>query len=148
MLNYISYENNHQISMARKAKVKTLKCKKCGFSFEVNSQEDKDRRQKEWPFVAPMPDKDGNVTITQMATWKCDCGYTIRGSAGKTKGKFEGKSRKEQIADLLEKNEKFEIEIEANGMGAEKENLEKMLNFMIKKGMASGKIEDGFFIPN
>lgn len=133
--------------MAKK-KEKPITCKKCGYSIEKNTEEEKERRQKEWPFVAPMPDKDGNVTITQMATWKCKCGATIRGALGKTKGKFEGKSRKEKIAELLEIGEEFDIEVEANGMGAETENLEKMLTIMIKKGIAKGKIDDGKFIPS
>ena len=132
----------------RKGKIKVLKCKKCEFSFEVGSQDDLDNRGKTWPFVAPMPDKDGNVTITQMAVWKCPkCGYTIRGSIGKTKGQFEGKSKKLQIEEKLAENIEFDIEVFANSMGAQVENLEKILVKMIEKGMISGKIVGEKYIP-
>jgi len=54
---------------ARKTRVKVIKCKKCSSTFKIGSEHDK--RKKEWTMVAPMPDKDGNVTITFMATWAC-----------------------------------------------------------------------------
>ncbi len=132
----------------RKGKIKVLTCKKCEFSFEVGSQDDLDNRGKTWPFVAPMPDKEGNVTITQMAVWKCPkCGYTIRGSIGKTKGEFAGKSKKDQISEKLAENVEFDIEIFANSMGAQKENLEKILVKMIEKKMISGNIDGDTYKP-
>ena len=134
--------------MARKAKIKQLTCKKCSFSFEVGSKDDLDNRGKTWPFVAPMPDKNGLVTITQMAVWKCPkCNYTIRGSIGKTKGDFAGKSKKVQIQEKLDEKVEFDIEVFANSMGAEKENLEKILIKMIEKKMIKGKIKGELFIP-
>jgi len=130
--------------MAKKPKV--IKCKKCDNSFEIGSDEDKETRNKEWTMVAPMPDKDGNVTITLMATWHCsNCGKTIRGSAGKTKGEFSGKSKKQQIDELIEMEEDFDLEEVADAVGVKIENLEKILKVHIKKGVKA-KIEDGEFI--
>lgn len=131
------------------AKAKVIKCKKCGNSFEIGSEEDKETRNKEWPMTAPMPDKEGNITITLMATWKCgECGKTIRGSAGKTKGEFKGKSKKEKIDDKIAEHVEFSTQEFADEMGVEKDNLEQILSVMIKKGMADGKLEDGNYIPN
>ncbi|MCY3412934.1 MAG: hypothetical protein INQ03_14950 [Candidatus Heimdallarchaeota archaeon] len=129
-------------------KKKGIFCKNCNFEVIIGEPSDLDNLNKEWPFVAPMPDKDGKVTITQMATWSCPkCGKTIRGARGKTKGDFDGKSKKVQIEEKLAENVEFDIEVFANSMGAEKENLEKMLNFMIKKGIAKGKIEGDMYKP-
>lgn len=98
--------------------------------------------------VAPMPDKDGNVTITLMATWTCSqCHKTIRGSAGKTKGDFGGKSKKEQINDLIATGAEFRLADFSGTLKVDPDNLEKILNMMIKKGTAKGKIENGVFIP-
>ncbi|MDH5402075.1 MAG: hypothetical protein OEY49_06255 [Candidatus Heimdallarchaeota archaeon] len=129
-------------------KKKPIVCKKCSLEIEVGTPVDLDNRTKEWPFVAPMPDSNGNVTITQMAIWKCPkCGATIRGSVGKTKGEFQGKSKKLQIEEKLTEKVKFDIEVLAGSMGVEKDNLEKILTMMIKKGTAKGKIEGDMFIP-
>jgi len=130
----------------RKAKVKVIKCKKCTNTFKIGSEHDK--RKKEWTMVAPMPDKDGNVTITFMATWDCpNCGKNITGSSGKTKGEFGGKPKKDQIAEMLASGNDFEIVGFAKSMGVDEANLSKILNMMIKKGTADGKIENGMFIP-
>ncbi|MCH8905688.1 MAG: hypothetical protein IH840_01255 [Candidatus Heimdallarchaeota archaeon] len=131
---------------ARKSKIKVIKCKKCGNTFKIGSEDDK--RKKEWNIVAPMPDKDGNVTITFMATWDCpNCGKNITGSSGKSKGEFGAKPKKDQIADMLALGDTFEIDGFAKSMGVDEVNLSKILNMMIKKGTAIGKIENGMFIP-
>ncbi len=133
----------------RKPRPKVVKCKGkrgCGYSFLVGSEEDK--RKKEWTLVSPMPDKEGNVTITMMATWDCpQCGKNITGSAGKTKGDFGGKSKKESIHDKLAENVEFEISELAKTIGVDNENLIKILKMMIKKGSAKGTIKKNIFIP-
>lgn len=130
------------------AKKKGITCKKCKTVFQVGSKEDLENRKKEWTMVAPMPDKDGNVTITMMATWNCpNCGKNITGSYGKTKGDFAGKSRKERIDEKLNSREQFKISDFSNEIGVDEENLGKILAIMIKKGQAKGKITGGSFIP-
>ena len=133
--------------MAKKAK--DIKCKKCSNSFPIGSDEDKETRNKEWTMVAPMPDKDGNVTITLMATWSCsNCGYTIRGSAGKTKGKFEGKSKKERLDEIVNSWEEVNIADFAETLGVDPANIEKVLAMYIKKGKAAATIKNGVFVPD
>ncbi len=136
-------------SSKKGGKVKSISCKKCGFEFEIGSKDDLDNRTKEWPFVAPMPDSEGRVTITQMAVWKCPkCGKTIRGSVGKTKGEFSGKSKKQLIEDKLAEGVDFDIEVFANSMGAKKENLIKILSRKIEMGTLKGKIDGDMFIAD
>jgi hypothetical protein len=134
----------------RKPKVKDVKCKGkkgCGYSFSIGSEHDK--RKKEWTLVSPMPDKDGNVTITMMATWDCpQCGKNITGSAGKTKGDFSSKSRKVLIEEKLATKSEFEISTFAKEINVEEGNLTKILNMMIKKGSVNASIKAGKFIPS
>ena len=67
------------------AKMKPIKCK-CGNTWQPHEVP----TNKEWNMISPMPDKDGNVTITIMATWTCpQCGKSKTGAKGKTKGEFK-----------------------------------------------------------
>ena len=131
--------------MAKKKKKKGwILCKKCDYFFEHASEEGKKAVKKTWTKVAPMPDKEGNVTIVAMATYNCpSCGKNIMASFGKSKGEFDGKSRKTQIEEKLASGESFNIDEFAEEMKSTPENLLKMLNFMIKKKIASGKIISG-----
>ncbi len=134
---------------AKKPKIKDLKCKKCGHTFPPNSEEGLKHRKKEWTFVSPMPDKNGDVTITAMASFNCpSCGKNITGAYGKTKGDFGGKSKTERIKDKLDEKVTFPIDAFATEIGVEGENLTKILNMMIKKGSAKGEIKSGDFVPS
>ncbi len=127
-----------------KGKVKMITCKKCGFSFKPTDV----TPTKTWVNVSPMPDKDGRVTITTMAVWKCPkCGSTVRGAMGKTKGEFEGKSKKEQLLDFLQSGQKISVEEIAIKFGYDAKNVEKIIEIMIKKGQVKGKIDKGIFVP-
>ncbi len=129
----------------RKPKEKILKCKKCGFQFKPTEL----KPNKTWTNVSPMPDKDGNVTITQMAVWSCpECGATIRGAMGKTKGEFSGKSKKEILIDRLNSGENVSIADVSKELGFDPRNVEKIISVMIKKGQISGEIKDGIFNPS
>jgi transposase-like protein len=132
----------------RKPKVKALKCKKCGYSFLPLSDDDLNNRKKEWTMVSPMPDKNGDVTITAMASWNCpSCGKNITGSYGKTKGDFGGKSKTERIRDKLDEKVSFNVADFAKEIGVDEANLTKILTMMVKKGTAEGKIASGKFTP-
>ncbi len=126
-----------------KPKVKPVKCKKCGHTFMPADVPTK----KQWTLVSPMPDKDGNVTITIMATWDCPkCGKNITGSMGKTKGDFQGKSKKQLVEDKLKSSENFNIGEFATEVGVAKENLLKILKKYISSGKVNGVIEEDMFI--
>ena len=128
---------------AKKRKVKHVVCKSkngCGYSFDPTTV----KPNKTWNMVAPMPDKDGNVTISIMATWKCPrCTKTIRGTAGKTKGEIPAKSKKQILIEKLEGNEKIHLADIAKELGYKVENVMKMINLYIKTGKYNVKIVDG-----
>jgi hypothetical protein len=132
---------------AKQAKMKDIVCKGkggCGYSFKPVDV----KTNKEWTLVSPMPDKNGQVTITIMATWNCpECGKSITGALGKTKGDLDGPSKKELLQQALDSGEAFELEDLAKKMGYQVENIEKMVQLMIKKNLAKGKVEGGKFIP-
>ena len=95
-----------------------------------------------------MPDSEGRVTITTMATWKCpECGNTIRGAMGKTKGEFSGKSKRTIIEQALSSGEKIDLESLAKELKVKVNNLIKIVNMMVKEGQAKGKVEGTYFIP-
>ena len=143
-----------KIGMAKKTtakpkKVKPLTCKNCKSQFEVGTPEDLTNRKKEWTMVSPMPDKDGMVTITAMASWNCyNCGKNITGSYGKTKGDFEGKSKKDILQNMLDAEVEFNIAELAEEIGFQVDNVAKMVDLFIKKGKAKGKVVDGTYYPN
>ena len=94
-----------------------------------------------------MPDKEGRVTIVMMATYNCpSCGKNIMASYGKTKGDFEGKSRKVLIEDKIAEKVSFDIAEFAAEINSDVVNLEKMLSIMIKKKMAPGKLSKGKYV--
>lgn len=127
----------------KKPKVKPVKCKKCGHTFMPADVPTK----KQWTLVSPMPDKDGNVTITIMATWDCpNCGKNITGSMGKTKGDFQGKSKKEQVEELISTGENFNVSEAAAKIGVAEGNLTKILKKFIDDGKVKAKIENDQFI--
>ncbi len=133
---------------ARKPKVKPIVCKGkkgCGHTFmptEVPTN-------KQWNMVSPMPDKDGNVTITIMATWTCPkCGKSITGAFAKTKGEMDGESKKDKLLKVLTSGEDVVIADFAKTIGYKSENVEKMIGLFVKRGMVSGSIENGVFKPS
>ena len=130
-----------------KLKVKRIRCKSkkgCGFDFHPNDVTPK----KTWTLTSPMPDAKGNITITLMASWSCPkCGKSITGAKGKTKGDFKGMSRREMLEKKLAENEEFTIAELAKEMGYQEENVKKMINVFIQRGLANGKIENERYLP-
>ncbi len=127
------------------AKQKPIKCKHCGETWLPNDVPTK----KEWNIVSPMPDKEGNVTITRMATWDCpNCGKNKTGAKGKTKGEFkEEDTPKYKIEHALKSGEKFSIEELAEEIGFEIDNIRKIIPMYMKKENIKGEIKDDYFIP-
>ncbi len=126
-------------------KQKKIKCKKCGTEWlptEVPTN-------KQWNIVSPMPDKNGNVTITIMATWTCpNCGKSVTGALGKTKGEFkEEETPKYKIEHALLSGEIVDLQQLAEEIGYKVENLLKIVPAYQKKEGIKGKIEGTKFIP-
>jgi len=128
-----------------KKKGKPIKCKKCGETWQPTDVPTK----KEWTKVAPMPDKKGNVTIVLMATWDCpNCGKSVMGAKGKTKGEVkEEDTKKYKIEHAIKSGEKQDLEKLAEEIGVSLESIEKIVPMYVKKYGIKGKIEGKFFIP-
>ncbi|MHA1115259.1 MAG: hypothetical protein ACTSPJ_03720 [Candidatus Heimdallarchaeaceae archaeon] len=127
------------------AKKKKIKCKKCGAEWLPNEVETK----KEWNMISPMPDKDGNVTITRMASWNCpSCGKNVAGAKGKTKGEFRVEDTpKYKIEHALDSGEEVDLEELAEEIGFKVENLIKIIPAYMKKKGLKGEIKGNKFIP-
>ncbi|TFG10268.1 hypothetical protein EU534_01215 [Candidatus Heimdallarchaeota archaeon] len=126
------------------AKVKPIKCK-CGKTWgplDVPTN-------KEWNMISPMPCKDGNVTITRMATWTCPaCGKTKTGAKGKTKGEFkEEDTSKYKMEQAIKSREKFCISELAEEIGYSVESILKIIPLYQKKFNIKGKIDGDYFVP-
>ena len=126
------------------AKMKPIKCK-CGNTWQPHEVP----TNKEWNMVSPMPDKDGNVTITIMATWSCpQCGKSKTGAKGKTKGEFkEEDTPKYKIEHALRSGEKFSLQDLADDTGFDIENIRKIIPLYLKKENIKGEVKDDHFIP-
>lgn len=127
------------------AKKKLIKCKNCGEEWIPTDVPTK----KEWNIVSPMPDKQGNVTITRMATWDCPkCGKNRTGAKAKTKGEFkEEETPKYKIEHAISSGEKFNIAVLAEEIGFDIESIKKIIPMYLKKQNSKGKIDGDFFIP-
>ena len=127
------------------AKQKLIKCKACGEEWIPTDVPTK----KEWNIVSPMPDKQGNVTITRMATWDCpSCGKNRTGAKGKTKGEFKKEDTpKYKIEHALDSGEKINLEELAEEIGFDINSIKKIIPMYQKKKNLKGEIRDNFFIP-
>ena len=126
------------------AKMKPIKCK-CGNTWMPHEVP----TNKEWNMISPMPDKDGNVTITIMATWTCPkCGKSKTGAKGKTKGEFkEEDTPKYKIETAITSGKEFSISKLADDTGFDIENIKKIIPMYMKKKNIKGKIQGDKFIP-
>ncbi|MHA1197921.1 MAG: hypothetical protein ACTSQF_00995 [Candidatus Heimdallarchaeaceae archaeon] len=126
------------------AKIKLIKCK-CGNTWEPLDVP----TNKEWNFVSPMPDKQGNVTITRMASWSCpECGKSKTGAKGKTKGEFkEENTPKYKIEHAITSGKQFKLADLAESTGFDIDNIRKIIPMYMKKQNIKGEIKDDIFFP-
>lgn len=124
--------------------MKPIKCK-CGNTWMPHEVP----TNKEWNMISPMPDKDGNVTITIMATWTCPkCGKSKTGAKGKTKGEFkEEDTPKYKIETAITSGKEFSISKLADDTGFDIENIKKIIPMYMKKKKIKGTIQGDKFIP-
>ena len=127
------------------AKMKLIKCKGCGEEWKPLDVPTK----KEWMLRSPMPDKNGNLTFTTMATWDCPkCGKSRTGAKGKTKGEFKKEDTpKYKIEYALGSGEKFNVIDLAEAIGFDVESIRKIIPMYVKKKNIKGKLDGDFFIP-
>ena len=132
----------------RKGRKKKVTCKKCGFGESVS---DFGNPQKTWNLVSPMPDKDGNVTMTVMGSFRCPkCNASIKAVVQKVKGdQFGGgKSKKQLLIELASScTEAISLDHLAEKIGLSRESVEKALSTLLKKGALKGKVSYGSYFP-
>lgn len=136
---------------AKKAKTKKIVCKNCG--TVVNPAENPP--SKTWNLISPMPDKDGNVTLTIMGSFTCsnpDCGKNIKAAVQKIKGDdvaLGAKFKKNELllGALRGSIEKTPLDSIASVVGLQVEKVEKAILMLIKSGKVTGIVKDGLYYP-
>ncbi len=114
-----------------KRKTKQIKCKNCGTIIDPKET----TPTKQWTLASPMPDKDGNITITAMATWNCpSCGNTVRGTMGKYKETGKTKSKQAMLIELIQENPQIKVSDIAAQLGMKEEVVEKAIKILKKQG--------------
>ena len=94
--------------------------------------------------VAPMPDKEGRITVTIMAVWTCpNCGAKIRGTYSKIKvgHDIKGTNRTQILIETLNSVESIKIRDVAEKIKVSEETARKAIQYLINKGKISGRIE-------
>ena len=114
-----------------KKKTKQIKCKNCGTIIDPKET----TPTKQWTLASPMPDKDGNITVTAMATWRCpSCGYTVRGTLGKFKETGKTKSKQIKLIELIQENPQIKASEIAAQLKMKEEVVEKAIKMLKKQG--------------
>ncbi|MHA2297719.1 MAG: hypothetical protein ACXADA_16950 [Candidatus Hodarchaeales archaeon] len=131
----------------RKVKEKKVMCKKCSTVINPVTHPP----SKTWQMVSPMPDKEGNVTLTIMGSFRCpNCGKSVIASLRKIKGDDigTGRSKNEMLMEYLQGlTEKTPIEEIGKVVGINAEKIEKVLKAFIQRGRITGQLEDQFYLP-
>ena len=131
--------------MVREKIAKKLKCKNCGnTSFG--------KPLKTWQMYSPLPDRNGNITITVMGSFECpNCGKNVRGAIKKIKtDQTEGATyaKKEKLLKTLTSaTEKIDLKELSSTLDIEISTLKKVVEAHIKKGNVKGQVTDDSFLP-
>jgi len=120
-----------------------LKCKNCGnTSFGAPL--------KTWQMCSPLPDSEGNITITIMGSFECpNCGKKVRGAIKKikTNQSVEGSySKREELLKRLESEEKIDLQELSSTLNIKINTLRKVIEVYIKKGKIRGQLTNDFFV--
>ncbi len=122
-------------------------CKKCGTEIDpkVNPP------NTTWTMTSPMPDKNGQITLTIMGSFKCpNCGASVKASLQKIKGDdvFSGKSKKEQLLEILQQAESPKtVEEIASQLGMSAPVVTKAIEKLIANGQVKGRLSEGKYHP-
>ena len=131
-------------SRGRRGRVKKVRCKKCNYEFLPSDV----KPDSTWEMIAPMPDKDGNITVTVMAVWTCpQCGSKIKGALSKIKvgQDVKGMNRTQILIETLTKVESISIAEVAEKIRVSEETARKAIEYLLRKGSVKGEIRGNFF---
>ena len=126
---------------------KKLKCKKCG-----NVDFTGVKPNKTWQMFSPMPDRDGNITITVMGSLTCpNCGKNVRGALKTIKtDQTEGgtyKKREMLLETLVSADNAIDLTKLSSELDIELNTLKKVVEAHIKKGKVKGQVTGNSFVP-
>ncbi len=125
---------------------KKLKCKNCG-----NTSFEGIKPNKTWQMYSPLPDKNGNITITVMGSFTCNCGKNVRGAIKTIKtDQTEGgtyKKREKLLEALVSATDKIDLTKLSSELDIELNTLKKVVEAYIKKGKVKGQVTDNSFVP-
>ncbi len=130
----------------RSKKLKVL-CKKCGTEIDPKIHPP----NTTWTMTSPMPDKNGQITLTIMGSFRCpNCGASVKASLQKIKGDeaFSGKSKKQQLLELLQQaNSPKSVEDIASQLGMSVSVVTKAIQKLISSGQVKGALREGKYMP-
>jgi len=132
----------------RKVKTKRISCPKCGTI--INPKET--LPSKTWNLVSPMPDKEGRVTLTIMASFECpSCGKSLRAALQKIKGdEIEGAGASKRLL-LLERltgaQEKLSLETLARELRMNQQTVARAAETLCNAKRIRGRVSEDFFYP-
>ncbi len=126
---------------------KKLKCKNCG-----NTSFEGVKPSKTWQMYSPMPDRDGNITITIMGSLTCpSCGKNVRGALKTIKtDQTEGgtyKKREKLLEALVSATGEIDLTKLSSELNIELNTLKKVVEAHIKKGKVKGQVTNNSFMP-
>jgi transcription initiation factor TFIIIB Brf1 subunit/transcription initiation factor TFIIB len=132
----------------RKAKTKRISCSKCG--TVINPKENPPL--KTWNLVSPMPDKEGRVTLTIMASFECPgCGKSLRAALQKIKGDEidgTGASKRRLLLERLGgAQEKLFLEDLARELGMSQQTVTRAAEALCNAKRVRGRVSGDFFYP-
>lgn len=124
--------------MPRKTKIK---CKKCGSIFNSSN---KINIIRTWHMISPIPDKNGNLTITIMASWTCpNCGSKNTGKISTIKSNLDahGETPSQKLINIIKQRKIISISELADIIKTKEDNIKKALEHMIKKKIINAVIK-------
>lgn len=129
-----------------KARIKQIKCSKCGATWKPNEI----NPIKTWHLIAPFPDKNGKITVTVMAVWRCPkCGASVRGVYSKIKigadADIKSKNRTKMLIEILNSSSVVSLDQLANEFKVDINTIKKAVEYLIKTRKIKGIIEGNVF---
>lgn len=118
-----------------------IKCKKCRSIF---NSPNKINITKTWHMVSPIPDRNGNLTITIMASWICpNCGAKNTGKISTIKSNLDarGETPSQKLINIIKQRKSISISELAKVIGTTEDNIKKALEYMIRKKIINAVIK-------
>jgi len=121
--------------------MKKVTCPRCGYEFDAEPE-------KTWTLTS-LPDKQGNITVTVMGTFRCpSCGRSFRAvyAKYKTGSMTKGKSARDRLIEILNSYERISLDEISEKLGYSKESIRKAIFNLLRQGLVKGRVEGDLWI--